>query len=75
MPDPALNLSILGVRYPHERMAVGPDIRDADIIAHDDKDVGLVCRNGSRRRAHHHQGGCRIHNTVLLVLVLIVRRR
>ena len=47
---------------PHQPMAVGADICDTDIVAHDDKDVGLVSRIGCADGQTKSEHQCRDHN-------------
>jgi hypothetical protein len=41
----------------HHAMAVGADIPHADVITHDDEDVGLLGLLCCRWQSHQHRGG------------------
>ena len=42
----------------HDATVIGADVEPADIVTHDDEDVGLSCgRLGLRRARNHHCGG------------------
>jgi len=63
----------IGGLVPHQPMAVGADVGDADIVAHDDKDVGFLghcvaCTDGQTKpgqQKHKNSFGYSLHGDLL----------